>query len=70
MKARRQFSKAFKVEAVKLGKERGVSVLQACGDLDAQENVLRKWIMQRAQDLQQAFRGTESACIVAASVAR
>ncbi|CUI26222.1 Transposase [Achromobacter ruhlandii] len=57
MKARRQFSREFKVEAVKLVKERGVSVMQACRDLDVHENVLRKWIRQMALDPQQAFPG-------------
>lgn len=57
MKARRQFSKEFKVKAVKLVKECGVSVMQACRDLDVHENVLRKWIRQMAQDPQQAFPG-------------
>lgn len=42
---------------MKLVKERGVSVMQACRDLDVHENVLRKWIRQMAQDPQQAFPG-------------
>lgn len=57
MKSRRQFSKEFKLEAVKLVKERGVSVMQACRDLDIHENVLRKWVRQSTQDPQQAFPG-------------
>lgn len=40
------FTGEFKPEAVKLVKERGVSVAQACRDLDLGENVLRKWIRQ------------------------
>ena len=40
---RRKFSREFKLEAVKLVRERGVSVSQAARDLDLHENVLRKW---------------------------
>ena len=39
---RRKFSRKFKIEAVKLVTERGVSVAQAGRDLDVHENVLRK----------------------------
>ncbi len=41
---RRQFSREFKLEAVRLVKERGVSVVQASRDLDVGENILRRWI--------------------------
>lgn len=57
MGTRRQFSREFKVEAVKLVKERGVTVLQAARDLDVHENVLRKWVRELASDPQQAFPG-------------
>ena len=40
---RRKFSREFKLEAVRLVKERGVAVGQASRDLDLHENVLRKW---------------------------
>ena len=40
---RRRFSREFKIEAVKLVRERGVSVAQAGRDLSVHENVLRKW---------------------------
>ena len=39
MEERRQFSREFKLEAVKLVKNRGVSVAQAARDLDVHENV-------------------------------
>ncbi len=42
---RRKFSREFKLEAVKLVRERGVSVSQAARDLDLHENVLRKWVL-------------------------
>ena len=57
METRRQFSREFKLEAVKLVKERGVSVAQAARDLDVHENVLRKWVREAAVDPQQAFPG-------------
>jgi transposase len=40
---RRKFSREFKIEAVRLVRERGVSVAQASRDIDVHENVLRKW---------------------------
>src|SRR4249919_1441773 len=40
---RRRFSREFKLEAVKLVRERGLSAAQAARDLDAHENVLCKW---------------------------
>ena len=57
MGTRRQFSREFKLEAVKLVKERGVSVAQAARDLDVHENVLRKWVREATADPQQAFPG-------------
>ena len=41
---RRKFGREFKIEAVRLVKERGVSIAQAGRDLDVHENVLRKWV--------------------------
>ena len=57
MEKRRQFSREFKLEAVKLVKNRGVSVAQASRDLGVHENVLRKWVRELAADPQQAFPG-------------
>ena len=57
MGTRRQFSREFKLEAVRLVKDRGVSVAQAARDLDVHENVLRKWVREAAEDPQQAFPG-------------
>lgn len=50
MERRRTFSREFKLEAVKLVVERGVSVAQAANDLDIHENVLRKWVRELRQD--------------------
>jgi transposase len=54
---RRRFSREFKVEAVKLVRDRGVSVAQAARDLDVHENVLRKWVKEFGSDPVQAFPG-------------
>jgi len=54
---RRKFSREFKIEAVKLVRERGVSVAQAGRDLDVHENVLRKWVKEFSSDPVQAFPG-------------
>jgi transposase len=54
---RRRFSREFKVEAVKLVRERRVSVAQAARDLDVHENVLRKWVKEIGSDPVQAFPG-------------
>ena len=52
---RRKFSREFKLEAVRLVKERGVAVAQAARDLDLHENVLRKWMRE--------FGGRPAACV-------
>lgn len=57
MGTRRQFSREFKVEAVKLVTERGVAVAQAARDLDVVESVLRRWMRELTQDPSEAFPG-------------
>jgi len=52
---RRKFSREFKLEAVRLVRERGVAVAQAARDLDVHENVLRKWVKEFAADPGHAF---------------
>ncbi|MDB5553477.1 MAG: tnp [Rhizobium sp.] len=54
---RRRFSREFKVEAVRLVKERCVSVAQAGRGLDVHENVLRKWVKEFGSDPAPAFPG-------------
>jgi len=51
------FSREFKLEAVRLVVERGVSVAQAAKDLGVQENVLGKWVRQFRADAEQSFPG-------------
>ena len=54
---RRRFSREFKVEAVRLVKDRGVSVAGAARDLDVHENVLRKWVKEFGADPAHSFPG-------------
>ena len=57
MGTRRQCSREFKFEAVRLVRERDVAVAQAARDLEVHENVLRKWVREAAGDPQHAFPG-------------
>lgn len=57
MGTRRVFSREYKLEAVKLVRDRGVAVAQAARDLGLHENVLRKWVREQRSDPQQAFPG-------------
>ena len=54
---RRSFSREFKLEAVKLVKERGVSVMQAAKDLGLSPSVLGRWVREASVDPKQAFPG-------------
>ena len=54
---RRKFSREFKLEAVKLVRDRGVSMAQAARDLDLHVNVLRKWVSDHEADPASAFPG-------------
>ena len=54
---RRKFSREFKVEAVRLVRDRGVSAAQPARDLEVHENVLRKWVKEFAAAPAGAFPG-------------
>src|SRR5437660_7988827 len=54
---RRKFTREFKLEAVRLIKERGVSYAQASHDLGVHQSQLRSWVKALAADPQQAFPG-------------
>ena len=54
---RRRHSREFKLEAVRLVRERGVSIAQAARDLDLHVNVLRKWVREFEADVGSAFPG-------------
>ena len=55
--ARRQYTREFKLEAVRLIKERGVSVIQVARDLDVGEGLLRRWAREVSGDPQHSFPG-------------
>lgn len=54
---RRSFSREFKLEAVKLVRERGVSVSQAAKDLGISPSVVGRWVREASEDPKQAFPG-------------
>ncbi|MEJ2378677.1 MAG: IS3 family transposase [Pseudolabrys sp.] len=54
---RRKFTREFKLEAVRLIRERGVSFAQASQDLGVHVSQLRTWVKKFADDPQQAFPG-------------
>jgi transposase len=54
---RRSFTREFKLESVKLVKERGVSVTQAARDLGISQSVLGRWVRETVADPKQAFPG-------------
>jgi len=54
---RRTFNPKFKLEAVKLVRERGIAIRQAAKDLGLHENVLRKWVKDHSEHGEQAFPG-------------
>ena len=52
---RRTFSKSYKMEAVKLVKEQGLSAGKAAKDLGISESALRRWM--DASDVDQGVKG-------------
>jgi transposase len=54
---KRSFTREFKLEAVKLVRDRGVSQAQVARDLGIHYNVLRKWVEDLASDAAQAIPG-------------
>lgn len=54
---RRKYTREFKLEAVRLIKERGVSIAQASRDLDVHQTVLRNWVRDFGSDPVAAFPG-------------
>ena len=59
---RRKFTREFKLEAVKLIRERGVAVTQASHDLGVHQSQLRDWVKKFADDPQQSggVRGADA----------
>jgi hypothetical protein len=54
---RRRFTREFKLEAVRLIRDRGVSYAQVSQDLSVHPTQLRNWVKALAADPQQAFPG-------------
>ena len=54
---RRKYTREFKLEAVKLIKDRGVSYVQAARDLGVHGTVLRNWMKAFADDPEHSFPG-------------
>jgi transposase-like protein len=54
---RRKFTREFKLEAVRLIRERGVSYTQASADLGVHQSQLRGWVKSFGDDPQHAFPG-------------
>ena len=54
---RRQFSREFKLEAVRMISEGGHGLLEVARDLDLQSDMLRRWKRQFDQDPHQVFPG-------------
>src|SRR5471030_3351894 len=54
---RRKFTREFKLEAVRLIRDRGVSYAQAEQDLSVHQSQLRSWVKELADDPQHAFPG-------------
>src|SRR6202045_4659873 len=54
---RRKFTREFKLEAVRLIRDRGVSYAQASQDLKGHPTQLRNWVKALADDPQHAFPG-------------
>lgn len=57
-KKRRQFDRAFKIEAVRLVTEEGRPVAAVARDLGIGENLLHRWKQQFVNQQEQAFVGT------------
>ena len=54
---RRKFTREFKLEAVKLVTERGVTATQAAKDLGIGPNVVSRWVREARADELQSFPG-------------
>lgn len=55
--ARKQYTREFKQEAVRLVTQGGLSVAQAARDLDINDNMLHRWKKEFEQNSEQAFPG-------------
>ena len=67
---RRRYTREYKLEALNLIREQGVSVRQASVDLGIHENTLRAWLKEFAADPQHSFPGLGQMKPEAAEIAR
>jgi len=67
---RRKYPREFKLEAIGLIRERGVSIKQASRDLSIHENTLRAWLKEFEADPQHSFPGHGQMKPEAAEIAR
>lgn len=67
---RRKFTPEFKLEAIKLVRERGVSQAQAARDLGVHYNVLRKWVSDAKRGVARASTAHGKLRVDDAEVAR
>jgi transposase len=54
---RTKYTREFKLEAIKLIEERGVTVARASRDLGVHQNTLRAWVSEFAADPEHSFPG-------------
>jgi len=57
MTTRRQYTKEFKLDAVRLVTEHGYRVAEAARNLGINTNMLRRWVQESQADQAQAFPG-------------
>ena len=54
---RRKFTREFKVEAVRLVREQGMTIAQVGRDVDVHATLLGTWVKQYGEDLGDSFPG-------------
>lgn len=59
-RTRRKFSKEFKLEAVKLVREHGLTCLRAAQDLGVHPSVLARWVREHESEGNESFPGSGS----------
>lgn len=57
MAQRRTYSREFKVQALEMIVDQGLSVAEVSRELGVHQNVLRKWKLKLAEDGEAGFRG-------------
>jgi transposase len=67
---RRKYTREYKLEALNLIREQGVSIRRASVDLGIHENTLRAWLKEFAADPQHSFPGHGQMKPEAAEIAR